>query len=277
MNIFLTATPFCKAATSTAVALAMVLIMAAPAKTHEFWMEPETYRADIGQNVPLRHFIGQKFKGESYPFVPDWFKSFALTEQSGRSDIKGIMGNDPAAVLNFEQPGLKILTFHGTPDKLTFKSFKKFKTYLVFEGLEKILEKYEKTLSQQSDFREEYVRCAKTLIQVGDGAGGLDQATGMPLELIAAQNPFALTKGENLSVQLLKNGKPLEGALIRILTKMDPENIKPVRTDKEGRALIPLVHSGPYLLNAVTMTNKGLPSKDETWHSLWASLSFSIR
>ena len=64
------------------------------------------------------------------------------------------------------------MTFHSTPDKLTFKSFEKFKTYLIFEGLEPILEQYEKQLSQQSEFREDYVRCAKTLMQVGDDVSG---------------------------------------------------------------------------------------------------------
>ncbi len=263
--------------TAPALALTMLVGTFIPATSHEFWMEPETYRPTIGQNVNLRHFIGQKFKGESYPFVPDWFKSFTITQEGKRSNIAGIMGDDPAAVLNFKKPGLKILTFHSTPDKLTFKSFKKFKTYLIFEGLEPILTQYEKQLSQQTQFREDYVRCSKTLMQVGDEASGADQAIGMPLELVAQQNPFSLKKGQSLSVQLLKDGKPLEGALIRILTKTDPEKIKPVRTDNQGRALIALLHTGPYLLNAVAMTNKGLPTKDEHWQSLWASMSFSIR
>ena len=240
-------------------------------------MEPETYSPDIGQSVNLRHFIGQKFKGESYPFVPDWFKSFAITEQGKRSDIKGTMGDDPAATLAFKQPGLKILTFHSTPDKLTFKSFEKFKTYLIFEGLESILAQYEKQLSQQMQFREDYVRCSKTLMQVGNEVSGKDQATGMPLELIAQQNPYSLKKGQSLNVQLLKDGKPLAGALIRILTKTDPENIQPVRTNAQGRAIIPLPHQGPYLLNAVAMTNEELPKKGESWQSLWASLSFSVQ
>ena len=104
-----------------------------------------------------------------------------------------------------------------------------------------------------------------------------DQATGMPLELVAQQNPYSLKKGQSLSVQLLKDGNPLAGALIRILTKTDPENIKPVRTDKQGRAQIALQHNGPYLLNAVAMINKGLPKKDEHWQSLWASMSFSVK
>ena len=80
-----------------------------------------------------------------------------------------------------------------------------------------------------------------------------------------------------MPVRLLKDGKPLAGVLIRILTKTDPENQKPVRTNKQGRALIPLAHEGPVLLNAVVMTNKTLPTKDETWQSLWASLSFDVK
>ena len=268
---------FCSRFRVATFSLIALVLLLTPIRAHEFWMEPETYRPAIGEKVALRHFIGQKFNGESYPYVPDWFKSFAVTQGNERSDIGGTMGDDPAAVLKFDKPGLKILTFHSTPDKLTFKSFEKFKTYLIFEGLEPILEKFENALSQQSEFREDYVRCAKTLILVGEDMSGADRATGMPLELIAEQNPFALAKGKSLSVQLLQDGKPLAGALIRILTKADPEKIKPVRTDTQGRALIPLSHSGPYLLNAVAMTNKVLPKKDENWQSLWASLSFSVR
>lgn len=267
----------CKYSLPIALALFMLLHFAHQSRAHEFWMEPETYRPSVGQKVALRHFIGQKFNGESYPYVPDWFQSFELTQGSERSDVGGTMGDDPAAILSFDRPGLKILTFHSTADKLTFKSFEKFKTYLIFEGLEPILEQYENVLSKQTEFREDYIRCSKTLMQVGEQVSGADQATGMPLELIAQQNPYTLTKGDSLKVQLLKDGKPLAGALIRILTKIDPEKITPVRTGAQGYALISLAHTGPYLLNAVAMINEDLPKKEENWKSLWASLSFSVK
>ncbi len=258
-------------------------LSSASTNAHEFWMEPETYRPALKQAVPLRHFIGQNFKGTSYPFVPDWFKTFTLTQNGSTTDVVGVLGDDPAATLRFTKPGLKILAYHSRPDKLTFKKWPDFRDYLLFEGLNGVVDRWGKRLSTQATFREDYVRCAKTLMQAGEltpgenGTSGADRAIGLPLELIAEQNPFTLAKGATLPVRLLLNGKPLQGALVRILTRTDPVNIPPVRTDKEGRARIPLPHSGPYLLNAVTMLNTALPEKGEAWKSLWASLSFSVR
>ena len=248
-----------------------------PARAHEFWLEPSAYAAETGATVTITHRNGQFFKGNSYPLVRAWYKKFTLVEGENVQDIKGIPGDDPAASLHLAKPGLKIVTYLSTPDFLKFPSWKKFTGYLESEGQGHILARHRARGLSETLVRESYSRCAKTLIAVGNGKGA-DRFTGMPIELVAEQNPYELAAGAPLPVRLLLHGRPAAGLTIKVFAAADRKTPRRYVTDREGRALVPLPHRGAYLLNAVYIFE---PPKDKAgkyeWESLWASLTFEKR
>ncbi|MGI9381775.1 MAG: DUF4198 domain-containing protein [Methyloligellaceae bacterium] len=257
-------------AVMTAITLSAVSL---PAVAHEFWLEPDSFTPETGKPVSFSHYVGQSFKGESYPFLQDWIVRYVVADAAGERPVKGVAGDDPAAKISFHRAGLKILAYHGTPDSLSFDTWEKFEAYLRKEGLEHIAPLHRAEGKPETAIRELYSRCAKTLVQVGGGAGGEDRAVGLPLELVAERNPYMLAAGEALPVRLLHTGKPIAGATIKVFSKADPKNPRRVRTDAEGRATIALPQPGAYLLNAVHMTAPA-PTDDAHWTSLWASLTF---
>ena len=254
---------------------AVVALLAAvlPVAAHEFWLEPADFMPKTGANVPIFIFIGQNFKGNSYPYLREEYKTFTVSDARGTQPVKGIDGDDPAVNMKFANPGLAVMVHYSTPETLKFESWDKFDFYLKFEGLEHIAELHRKRGLPETGFVEVYSRCAKLLLSVG-GAGGEDRLTGMPLELVAEKDPYHLAASEPLPVRLYRNGKPIGGVQIAALAKLAPDNRHTVRTDAEGRAKIALPLAGPWLLNAVVMEEPRNGEKAH-WTSLWASMTFA--
>jgi uncharacterized GH25 family protein len=258
-----------------AFCLLVVLIgLSSRASAHEFWLDPEPYRAQTGAKVTIAHRNGEHFKGSSYPYVKEWFHRFVVADGNHIRDVHGRLGDIPAATLVFAEPGLKVVGYHATSDSITYGNWQKFSAFLKLEGLQAMGPIHRAQGKPETGIREIYERCAKALIAIGAGAGE-DRALGLPLELIAEKNPYALKPGDPLPVRLLYRGKPLEGATVKAFNTVTPKAPARILTDAEGRALIPLPHAGPYLLNAVQLVE---PEGDEKahWKSWWASLTFAV-
>lgn len=245
------------------------------AAAHEFWLEPATYTPKPGARVAVSIRIGQRFKGDSHPFLREEFKTFTLTHGATVTPVKGTDGDDPAVVVKFDRDGLYVMAHYSTPETLTFKNLDDFDVYLKFEGLGDVLERHRRRGLPDTGVVEVYSRCAKLLAGVGSAAGD-DRYTGMPLELVAEKNPYRLAPGEPLPVRLLRDGKPAADVQIGAISKAEPDQRVTVRTDANGRAIITLSHPGAWLLNAVVMEE---PKHGENahWVSLWASMTFARR
>lgn len=253
--------------------LTILSLGAAGASAHEFWLEPATYTPKPGVKVPISIKIGQHFKGDSYPFLHEDFKTFNLIRGRTVEPVKGVDGDDPAVTTAFARPGLHIMVHYSTPETLTFETWDKFDFYLKLEGLNDIAERHRQRGLPETGVIEVYSRCAKLLEGVGD-ANGEDRFTGMPLELVAEKNPYQLAAGEPLPVRLLRDGRPAPDVQIAAIPKMRPGDRQIVRTDRDGRAALDLKYSGPWLLNAVMMEEPKNGEKAH-WTSLWASMTFA--
>lgn len=253
------------------IAAALAALVAVPAAhAHEFWIEPESFRPAVGIAVPVRLRVGQKFKGESLPYLPESFERFTLHDARGERTVAGIPGDDPAASVAFGA-GLSVLAYRSQRYPLSFDDLAEFERYLRTEGLEAIPERHRALGKPVKMIRERYTRCAKALVAAGN-VDGADRVIGLPLELIAESNPYRLAPGAPLPVQLRYRGQPLAGALVIAMRKTAPEPRLEVRTDADGRARLPLTGRGPWLVNAVHMF---VPAdRDSDWESYWASLTF---
>ena len=110
---------------------------------------------------------------------------------------------------------------------------------------------------------------------IGGTADGEDRLVGMPLELLAEENPY-VTQKSSLPVRLFWQGEPISDIQIRIFEAGEGAEESTVRTDAEGRAQIPLTSFGFYLLNAVHMLEVE-QKNGAVWKSYWGSLSFTYQ
>jgi uncharacterized GH25 family protein len=248
-----------------------------PASAHEFWIEPKAFRVEPGAAIIADLKVGQNFRGDTYPYLKSQFVSFRVSDRAGARDIKGDEGDAPAVNIRSAAKGLHVISYLATAHRLDYDKWEDFVSYLEYEGLGWVAEAHKRRGLPESGFAEEYVRCAKALVQVGEpSATDKDLATGMPLELIADQNPYAAPPPSELPVTLLWRGKPLGDIQIRVFQDNGTVTETTTRTDPTGKAVISLQGGGRFLLNAVHM-QEAPPEQTARWESYWASLTFEVR
>jgi uncharacterized GH25 family protein len=249
-------------------------VLAAPLFAHDFWIEPTTFRPEVGSRVGLALRVGQGFRGDPVPRMNERIVKFVTVSASGaESNVSGVPGRDPAGAAAIPAPGFVLAGYRSNPSSLELPA-DKFEAYLKEEGLEAIIETRARRGESQKPSKEIYSRCAKALLDAGGaGAGGFDRALKFRLELVPEKSPKRIGNGGSLPVQLLFEEKPLAGALVVALNRDDPEKRVAARTDEAGRVLLPLSRSGVWLVKAVHMVPAPAESGAD-WESLWASLTF---
>jgi uncharacterized GH25 family protein len=254
--------------------LALVLLLEVPsAAGHEFWIEPQQFRAAPGAKVPVRLYVGQYFKGNSMPFLSDTFERFYYADARGTENIRAVLGDDPAATLTVRLPGRLWIVLRSAYFDLTYDKPGEFDAFLAKEGIDHLVPREQRgTLP----IKETYSRCAKSLLIVGKppSVSAPDRAFGLPLELVAESDPYADRSAE-FKVRLLYRGAALPGALVTAFHKAVPDRRLEARTDASGRARLALDREGIWLLNAVHL----LPAPKKSgaqWETMWASLTFEI-
>jgi uncharacterized GH25 family protein len=157
---------------------------------------------------------------------------------------------------------------------------RKFNEYAETEGLTPALEQRKQAHQMEADAAESYRRVAKSIMQIGPfdarSQALVTKPLGLPLEIVPERNPYARPRAAHLPVQVLFEGRPLAGALVK-LTHLE-EDALPVeehRTDASGRASFQLPESGTWLLNVIW--TKPLPASAEVdFDTIFSSLSFGF-
>jgi uncharacterized GH25 family protein len=253
-------------------------LCAAPLSAHDFWIEPSTFRPQVGDVVTARLWVGPHLQGEAFARFSRLIVTFALFSSAGTTPLTGRDGDDPAGSVRITAPGLQFIGYRSRDYPVSIDAAK-FEDYLREEGLEEIARVRAQRGETQKPAREVFSRAAKAMLDAGTPAGktprGYDRDLDFTLELIADRNPYDVAVGTTLPFRLLYEGKPLPGALVQALSKSRPEKGVAARTDAKGRVSLNLDASGLWLIKAVHMipAPKGV---DADWQSLWASLTFEI-
>lgn len=252
-------------------AAVLIAVLPSPLQAHDFWIEPSTFRPETGSALSAQLLVGQGFEGDPLPRLPPLIKRFVLAGPSGESPFLGLPGSDPAGYAQVQTPGLHMIGYESTPSSVEIGP-EKLSVYIRDEGLEPFFGG-----DPTKPIRDHFSRCAKSLVlagKAGAGAEGFDRALGFSLELIPEVNPYALGRDGNLPFRLLREGKPLEGALVLAMESRQPEKKLSARTDGTGRVRLTLPRPGLWLVKSVYITR--LPGAEDEWASFWASLTFEL-
>ena len=236
---------------------------------HELWLEPEAFITQPNSKLNAHIKVGQKFNGDKFPYLRSETKSLKLFLEQKSITLQPRDGDYPAIQSLLEESGLHVLSYQSTPEKVDYKNFEVFKSFLQDEGLWKKWSK-ENPDFINSDINETYTRYAKSLIQVGSKPGE-DFNTGLLFELIALNTPY--TNTDKIEVLLLYDGKPHSNSQITVFHKNNNQtSISKTKTNIHGKATISSEKTGRYLISSVYLKKK--KSNKTKWQSLWASLTF---
>ena len=254
--------------------LAGVLVAGAGLGAHDLWIEPSAFVAGAERPIAVRLRVGANLLGDPVARDPALIERFVAVDSTGTRPIPGPDGVDPAGVLRITAPGVVVIGYASKPTPIVIAA-QKFNDYLVEEGLDAVIALRRTRNETQAAAHEEFSRCAKALVLSGPRQKAGDRALGFTLELIAEQNPYALSRGQPLTVRLLYKAKPLAGALVVAMNKRDPAQKLSARSAKDGRVSFALKDPGMWLIKAVHMTPAASGSSAE-WTSFWASLTFEL-
>lgn len=266
-----------KRALAAALVALCLALGASQAEAHDFWVEPSAFIVQPGDSLRIRLLVGEKLKGEgvSRPAVGD-FRQFSLHVGGEARSIPGRAGADPAGLMRVPAglSGTPIVVFHSRAIPIEIDPAT-FNRYLKEEGLDAIVEKRAAKGDAEKPGREIYTRDAKSLIAVGEQQEPGDRVVGLPLELVAERNPYRMRPGDELTVRLLHQGRPLAGALVVAQGRTKPGETVSMRSGPDGRATLKLADAGVWLVKAVHMVPAADPAEAD-WLSEWASLTFEL-
>ena len=250
------------------------LFFAKTAQCHDFWIEPSRFQPEPGESVDIRLREGVDFKGNTLPFIPEWFKDFSQVDAAGRAPVESLIGDDPAASITVDEGSL-MLGYRSNRNFVELDA-KKFNSYLEEEGIEFIREQRIAEGEDEQPAPEYFVRCAKALLQSGTGGNGIYQTElGYILELIAENDPYKLKVGDEITFRLIYRGEPAVNLLVQAFSQSHPEQKQRIRTNNEGKATIQLTGGGVWMVKAVNI-QPIIGDPKALWQSYWASYVFEL-
>jgi uncharacterized GH25 family protein len=259
------------------LAAAALCILSQPLlRAHDFWLEPSNFSSEPGQIIGVRLRVGQDLIGDPVPRDPALVKQLVVEDTGGRKPLVGRQGGDPAGYLRVLNPGLLVIGYLSNPSAVELDAAK-FNQYLKDEGLDAVAAERIRRAQTGNPARELFSRCAKSLVLSGPPTiGQADRTLGFPLELVAQQNPYELAAGGNLTVRLTYENRPLAGALVVAMNRLNVSEKQLARTGADGRVRFCLRQGGFWLIKAVHMIPAPAGSNAD-WASFWASLTFQTQ
>ena len=264
--------------------LAFLLIVSVfSALAHEFWIFPENFFPKLGEKMSWKIQVGENYEGERWGGGSRRVERLRLFTDKGQKNLTPTIQQSDKQVappaFSIEQAGTQMLVLETNNSFIELEA-DKFEAYLKEDGLNGALDYRQKNAEQQKKGREFYRRCAKTIMQVGSATNDLPtQATGVDLDIVPLQNPYALKPNSSLSCRILYDKKPLANAMVRCWRRVNGKTeVEFQQTNGQGEATFELTKKGraAYMLSSVHMVRVTNSDKAD-WQSLWGSVTFGMR
>lgn len=256
--------------------LLLALIVAHPARPHEFWISPETYQVAPGEEIVAELRVGENLEGAGYPYIPARTARFEIVIGDAVLDPEARTGDRPALSHPLPDDGLAIVVHETADSRLTYPNWEKFVAFTEHKDFAWAQEAHRARGLPDAGFREVYRRYGKSLVAVGTGAGE-DRPVGLETEIVALANPYTDNLSGGLPVRVLYLGAPRVDAQVELFAKASDGSVEVTlhRTDDLGVAILPMRPGTEYLVDAVILEPvEAEAENDPVWYSLWASLTF---
>lgn len=235
-----------------------------PFQTAELYLFNGTF--DESENVITRdRIINDKVIGPNYQFAPgddDYYDKDLQTYLKIRTG----------------QSGTYVAGVSTLPRNIELSS-EDFAAYLEHEGLSDVLSQREKLGIDDKAAVEKYSKHVKALLQAGEEpTEDYAKVLGYPIEFIPLANPYRLTVGDQMSFQLLFDGKPLPNQVVHMSWREGPgakaRDEMSRRTDEQGEFSFTIDAKGHWYVASIYMQES--PEQGLDYESNWATLTFQI-
>jgi uncharacterized GH25 family protein len=245
---------------------------------HEFWLEPTTYFAEIGQPVKINLRVGENFTGEKWDAGISritHFSSFLKDKETNWLNVLQNRGLD-SLDCRFSEQGTHLVALK-TNSKFIELEAEKFNDYLRDDGLDAVLKTRIESGDTLKKGREFYHREAASLIQVGKNVPSvLFENTNFDLKIIPEKNPLSVASGTPINFKITFKNKPFSNALVCHWHKTEGKVVVvKLRSDTKGQVQFK-PQKGDNMISVVQMVE--FDNKTEAdWQSIWGNLTFGVK
>ena len=251
---------------------AALLLAAAGARAHDFWIEPSTFHPAPGATVAVGLRVGQDFIGDPVPRASAFIAAFTV-RQDGKDDaIGGSDHIDPAGFFRAEGDATAIISYASTGAYIELPAAE-FEDYLRLYGLDDIVASRAARGEGSKLGRERFFRYAKALLTGRVPSSAVARPLGLDYEIVPDDDPTAQLAP--FHGHILYEGKPLADTLVVALLHGQPGVHIEARSDAQGAFTLSLPRPGIWLIKSVHMVRASWFA-GEDWDSLWASLTFEV-
>lgn len=249
------------------------------AQAHEFWLLPEDFTVDAGEQVRVSIRNGQHMVGVDLPYLPNNLPRFEVVSGDLVTPITSRVGDLPAITMAAPGAGLAIFVTETADLTVRYTDFASFQRFAEHKAMPEVIEQHKARGLPETDFVESFRRYAKSLMAVGNGAGS-DRAIGLHIEIVALANPYTDDMTKGMPLRVLLNGQPRAMARLALFETAADGTVTetPYTTDAQGEVTVPAKPGATYLADSVDLYS--LPNNDAAagpvWHSDWASLTYAV-
>ena len=249
------------------------------ASAHDFWLQPHNWQTAPGIPLPFVAEVGHGAARERWGADRSRLRALVDVSRAGSVDLRPLFrpgGDVPHLTRVFQREGLHVIGLVSTNSASDLPAIR-FNDYLKEEGLTPAIAARAQAGTTNRNGRELYSRRAKALVQVGRRTPGDDaiatRPIGMTLEIVPLRNPYSLGTDHTLPVQILYNGRPVPGALVKLTSlEYDAKPLKTIRSDGKGRVSFKVPPTGSWLVNVVW--TRPIASLDADFETVFSSLTF---
>ncbi|MEO7786637.1 MAG: DUF4198 domain-containing protein [Sphingomicrobium sp.] len=259
--------------------MAFGLSFSGAAVAHDFWLQPQSWQVAPGKPLPFVVEVGHgSFRQQ---WGADGGHLLALNDlaRGGAVDVRPLFkagGEVPHLTRTFRREGLHIISLVSTNAVSNLPAIR-FNDYLKAEGLTPAIDARTRSGTTNANGRELYSRRAKALVQVGRPSAQDDalatRPIGLTLEIVPLRNPYSLAADHILPVQILFEGRPLAGALVKLTSlEFDAKPLEMIRSDGNGQAKFKIPAVGSWLVNVIW--TKPVTTSAADYLTTFSSLTF---
>jgi uncharacterized GH25 family protein len=254
----------------------LIIALASFALAHDTWLIPDRFVVERDSTVTLDLTSGMAFPALDSSIKPERIDR-ALCRLAGHRFELTDYSSAPKSLLfkaRLSESGVATMWVELKPRSLVLTT-KLVKEYLDEIGAPDAIRQQWAKAKRPRRWREVYTKHSKTFVRAGEAQSDRSWAepVGMQLEIVPKKDPTVLRVGDELAVQVLKNGAPLARVSVGIVSAgVAKGNIQ--KTDAEGRATFRLDRGGRWLVRVTELRKSSQAEFD--WESDFTTLTFQV-
>ena len=257
------------------VSLIFICLLSFVLSAHEFWLQPDKFIYQPGDNINIKFLVGENFEGENWSGDSSKVKHLVFYQHDIQDNLsKNISEKGDSLQFNCYEEGNIMIAFNSKNSFLQLGAAK-FNDYLKEDALQNTIDYRQQHNETDSASREYYQRSVKTLIQIGTKNDNIfSKQTNLPLDIIPLSNPYSIKDSAKLTTKVLFKKQLLANALIKIWHHDNNKTSEQdLTTNEKGEISFDVSATGRWMISTVKMEHLD-NDKKANWQSYWGSLTW---